>query len=201
VAFGDPYVSLEGLKSWLKIPIGDTADDLELEAALTAASSAVELATERQFNRDTAETPIATTRKFRPRLRYQTQIDDLFSLEDLVITADGTTLTAGTDFELEPMNGIWRGMPGWPFWILRPLNRDLDPTAYSLEVTTPYWGWETVPAGVAQATRILSADLFKLKDAPLGVAGFGEMGVVRVRENSTVSMLVKPYRKYPIKVR
>lgn len=201
MAFGDPYVDLVGMKSWLKIPVGDTVDDLELEAALTAASSAIELATERQFNRDTSETPIAIRRRYQPRLRYLTHIDDLYSTEDLVITSSGTTLTLGTDYELEPVNGIYRGTPGFPFWKLRPLNRDLDTCGYTLEVETPHWGWEFTPAGVIQATRILTADLFKHKDAPLGVAGFGEFGVVRVRENSTVSMLINPYKKHMIKVR
>jgi hypothetical protein len=201
VAFGDPYVNLAGMKSWLKIPLGDTADDLELEAALTAASSAIELATERQFNRDTSPSPVATRRRYQPRLRYLTYIDDLYSTEDLVITSGGVTLALGTDYDLEPVNGIYRGTPGFPFWKIRPLNRDLDTSGYTLEATTPYWGWEFVPAGVIQAARILAADLFKHKDAPLGVAGFGEFGVVRVRENSTVSMLINPYKKHPIKVR
>jgi hypothetical protein len=201
VAFGDPYVDLVAMKSWLKIPSGDTADDLELEAALMAASGAIELATERQFNRDTSPAPAAVTRRYRPQLRYMTHIDDLYSTEDLVITAGGVTLTAGTDYELEPVNGIYRGTPGFPLWKLRALDRDLDTSGYTLEVTTKFWGWEFVPAGVIQGTRVLAADLFKLKDAPLGVAGFGEFGVVRVRENSAVSMLVNPYKKHPIKVR
>jgi hypothetical protein len=201
VAFGDPYVTLEGMKSWLNIPLSDTADDLELEAALTAASSAVELATERQFNRDTSPSPAATARRFRPQHRTVTHIDDLYSLDDLVIRDSGTELTPGTDFELEPVNGIYRGTPGWPFWKLRPRGRSWDTTAHSLEVETKFWGWEFVPAGVVQGTRILAADLFKLKDAPLGVAGFGEYGVVRVRENHTVASLVRPYYKHPIKMR
>lgn len=199
--FGDPYVSLADLKSWLGIPAMDTADDLELEAALTAASQAVEMATERQFNRDTSGSPAAVTRRYRPQHATVTAIDDLYSLEDLVITADGAELTPGQDVELEPVNGVYRGTPGWPVWKVRPLGRDLNTTAYTLEVTTPYWGWAAVPAGIRQAARILAADLFKLKDAPLGVAGFGELGLVRVRENFTVASLIKPFAKYPAKVR
>lgn len=198
--FGDPYVTVEGLKSWLNIPIGDTADDLELEAAVGAASRAIEIVTERQFNRDTAETPTATARKFRPEFRFLAHVDDFHSVEDLVIRVDGTVVDAG-EFDLEPVNGIRYGVPGWPRWVLRPRNRDLDTTTYSLELETPHWGWAAVPAPIAKASRVLAADLFKLKDAPLGVAGFGDMGLVRVRENHAVASLVKPYCKYPAKVR
>lgn len=201
MAFGDPYVTRDQLKSWLKIPAMDTQDDAELDAALLGASSAIDLVTERQFNRDTSDTPTATTRRYRPALRYQTHIDDLFSTEGLVVRHNGTELELGTDYDLEPVNGIFRGMPGFPFWKIRPRNLTLDTTTYSLEVETPHWGWEFVPAGIVQATLILAADLFKLKDAPLGVAGFGEMGLVRVRENFTVKSLINPFRKYPIKVR
>jgi hypothetical protein len=59
---------------------------------------------------------------------------------------------------------------------------------------TAQWGWAAVPDSVKQATKILAAEIFRLKDAPLGVAGFNDFGPVRVREVPQVSMLLKRYR-------
>ncbi|MEV0151538.1 MULTISPECIES: hypothetical protein [unclassified Nonomuraea] len=201
MAFGDPYITRDELKSWLKIPLADTLDDMELDAALAGATSSIDMATERTFNRDTTASPSATARTFRPMMRGLALVDDFYSTAGLIIrTEGGATTWAADDYLLEPRNGVYRGSPGWPYWKVRSLARDLDVGSYDLEVTA-LWGWAEVPAGIKQATRLLAADLFKLKDAPLGVAGFGELGLVRVRENSTVASLIRPYRKNPVKVR
>ena len=42
---------------------------------------------------------------------------------------------------------------------------------------TGVFGWPAVPLAVKQAALIAAADLFRLKDAPFGVAGFGEFAV------------------------
>jgi hypothetical protein len=47
---------------------------------------------------------------------------------------------------------------------------------------------------------MLAEETFKLKDAPFGVAGFGDFGVVRVRENPAVARLLAPYKRYPMLV-
>jgi hypothetical protein len=39
-----------------------------------------------------------------------------------------------------------------------------------------------------------------LKDAPFGVAGFGEFGAVRVRNNPRAMALLQPYRRLPVLV-
>jgi hypothetical protein len=51
-----------------------------------------------------------------------------------------------------------------------------------VQITTT-WGWPQVPWQVAEAARILTADIFKMKDAPFGVAGVSDLGVVRVQSN------------------
>jgi hypothetical protein len=50
-----------------------------------------------------------------------------------------------------------------------------------------------VPSAVKQATLIAATDLFRRKDAPFGVAGFGEFGVVRIQQNPVILSLVKRY--------
>lgn len=57
------------------------------------------------------------------------------------------------------------------------------------------WGWPAVPDAVKAACRIQVSRVFKRADSPLGVAGFGEFGVVRVsRLDPDVESLLAPYR-------
>ena len=60
---------------------------------------------------------------------------------------------------------------------------------------TARWGWPAIPAPVKQAAFLVSAEQWKLKDAPFGVAGFGEFGAIRVRLNPMVTTLLGPYRR------
>jgi hypothetical protein len=62
---------------------------------------------------------------------------------------------------------------------------------------TGVWGYSAVPDAISQACVIQAERIFKRLDSPLGVAGFGDMGVVRVtsRLDSDVAQLVEPYRK------
>ncbi len=60
---------------------------------------------------------------------------------------------------------------------------------------TGTWGWPTVPAMVKQACRIQVARIMKRQESPLGVAGFGEFGVVRVsRLDPDIDAMLQPYK-------
>lgn len=65
---------------------------------------------------------------------------------------------------------------GWlPFvWPYTVLNR--------VQVTAT-WGWPVIPPSVAQASLMLCTDIFKSKDAPWGIAGSAETGLMRVQSN------------------
>jgi hypothetical protein len=65
---------------------------------------------------------------------------------------------------------------GWlPFiWPYTHLNR--------VQVITT-WGWNSVPPSVQQASLLLCTDVFKSKDAPWGIAGTAETGLMRVSSN------------------
>lgn len=202
MAFGDPYVTLNQLKGWLKIPLSDTQDDDQLTVALAGSTSSIEDYTGRQFNRDTAGSPTATARLYTPDLCWRAKVDDFYSTTGLVIeTGDGDGVWEFTwttaDYVLKPSNGVVNGKPGWPFWRIktRPSGaRSFCLAEESLRVTA-LWGWSTVPANVIQACYLLGSELFKLKDAPFGVAGFGEYGVVRIKENPVLCKLLDPYRR------
>jgi hypothetical protein len=61
------------------------------------------------------------------------------------------------------------------------------------------FGWPSVPDPVAEATLLLAIRLFKRPDAPLGVAGFGELGAVMVRGSDLDARnLLLPYMRVAI---
>jgi hypothetical protein len=60
---------------------------------------------------------------------------------------------------------------------------------------TARWGWSAVPAAVKTATVLRAVNLFKRKDAPHGVAGFDGFGVVRLRQDPDVMVLLQPYAR------
>lgn len=201
MAIGDPYVELDELKSYLKIT--DTEDDTELSAALSAASRGITDFCKRQFNKET----VATARTYRVIRTGLAMVDDFHTTTGLVIaTGDegvfDTTWTA-SDYELEPLNGVRNGEPGWPYWKIRALESSALSFTVSSRATirvTAQWGWAEVPDPVHQACLMLAAELFKMKDAPFGVAGFGEFGMVRVRENPVVKAKLIPYRRNAVLV-
>jgi hypothetical protein len=74
-----------------------------------------------------------------------------------------------------------------PFvWAYTPSNR--------VQITAT-WGWQEVPWNIHHAALLLAVDLFKAKDAPWGVAGTSELGLVRVQANPQIMELLAKYRE------
>lgn len=208
MALGDSYATLQQLKAYLQI--GDTVDDVELEDALAAASRGIEQYTSRQFNDATSVSP----RLFVPDSRDLVPVDDFHATDGLVVEVDaaGDGSFAAWDasaYQLEPLNGTVGGQSGWPYNRIRSLDAEWpclrrrswqDGRRRATVRVTARWGWAVVPDPVRQACLILASELFKLRSAPFGVAGFGEYGVVRVRENPKVCALLRPYERYPAMV-
>jgi hypothetical protein len=192
MTLGDPYVGLEGLKDYLKIPENKINDDDALMDAITSASGEIERTCNRQFNR--AET--ATARRYAPsRSGTKVKVDDFYTTDDLVVevdvNGDGTwTVVEETSYEVYPANGVSRGQTGWPYYEIHLIDvwapvRRIDRVTFRPTVrVTAKWGWEEVPAPIRQACTIMAAETFQLKDAPFGVAGSDQFGnVLRVRDN------------------
>ena len=138
------------------------------------------------------------------RWGHRVDVDDFSTTTGLTVKTDegdnGTydqTWTVTTDFTVEPANLNLNGIP-WTYTQIRAVGSKVFPTAGQrarVQVTAAF-GWPAVPDAVTQATYELALDIFKMKDAPFGVAGFNEYGQIRVRENNTVKMLLEPYRKH-----
>lgn len=203
MALGDPYATLVQLKVYLG-NISDTVDDQVLTDALNAVSRSIERHCGRQFN----DAGSASARLFTIGDPCVVTIDDFSTTTGLVIATDdsnsGTysTTWSATDYQLEPLNGIVNGESGWPYYRIRVVLGRYFPTAVrraALQVTAR-WGWTAVPAPVKQACLLLASETAKLRDAPFGVAGFGQFGAVRVRDNPKAASLLAPYRRYPVLV-
>lgn len=198
---GDPYAALSDLKERLRDT--DIVDDTVFTAALAAASDGVEDFTGRQFN----DAGSASARRYRPVDSELAIVDDLHTTTGLIVETDddddGTFETTWdtVDYELEPLDGVHLGVPGWPFWKIRAVgSRTLTVGSRSTLRVTARWGWATVPAKVKEATLILAEDLAKLRDTPFGAGGFGDLGRIRARENPHVVMLLQRYRRNAVLV-
>jgi hypothetical protein len=193
------YCSVEELKSRLNIT--DTTDDFELMLAVQAASRFVDEICGRYFWRGT------DTRTYVPESIWRQSVDDLVSVTTLKVDQDGDgayeqTWTAGTDYALEVAPGRYNNASkgeAWPYTGFVAVNsgkllpfiwpwRHLD----AVQVAGTF-GWPAVPLAVKQAALIAAADLFKLKDAPFGVAGISDLGIMRVTTNSQVYALLGRY--------
>jgi hypothetical protein len=200
MAITNGYCTLSEVKAASRIT--DNVDDALLELSVEAASRQIDRACDRIFyNAGTA------TRVFLPTDPYLTEIDDLRTLTSIKTStsADGNfdVTWSATDYELQPLNGI-NGGQYWPFTDIKAIGDYLFPvwttnTTNSNEATvqvTGVWGWASIPIDIKQATILLAMRQFKRYDSPLGVAGFGDIGAIRVgRIDPDVDALIQPFKK------
>ena len=188
------YASLAQVKAALRIT--DSVDDTLIEMARESASDLIDGYCGRTFT-----TSGTVTRVFAPADDYVLQTDDIAGTA-LTITsstgADGVfdVTWKTTDYQLEPLNGVSNGQ-AVPFTRIRAIQDYLWPTAGG-EATvrvTGVFGFPSVPIVITQATVLQASRIFTRLQSPLGVAGFGEMGVVRVTRalDPDVAALVEPY--------
>lgn len=214
MAIGDPYATLAELKARMPT-INDTNDDANLTSALATASLGIEAVCHRQFNQDSA----ASARVYKTGSFYLAEVDDFFTTTGLVIATDDDddgvfeVTWAASDYQLEPLNGVVNGRPGWPYNVIRAVGTRWFPYWYHphnhhavwlpprarLQVTAQ-WGWAAVPAPVKEACLVVAAETFKLKDTPYGVAGIAEWGTIRVRANPMAMKMLEPYVLDPVTV-
>jgi Phage gp6-like head-tail connector protein len=190
------YATLAQVKAALRIT--DSVDDTLLEMARVSASDLIDGYTGRTFT-----TSGTVTRVFAPADDYVLQTDDLAGTAVTITSSTGAdgvfdVTWKTTDYQLEPLNGVSNGQ-AVPFTRIRAIQDYLWPTAggeATVRVTGVY-GFPSVPLVISQATVLQSSRIFTRLQSPLGIAGFGEMGVVRVTRalDPDVAALVEPYRR------
>jgi len=200
MAITNGYATLAQVKAALRIT--DSTDDTLVEIATEAASRMIDGYTSRNFYQSGTVT------------RVFTAIDGLYlNVDDLAGTAitlkssstsDNTFDITWTtsDYQLEPLNGSLDGI-AWAYDKIRAVGDYFFPTLNStfgeeamVQVTAVY-GWPAIPKAVETATILQAARGFKRFDSPLGVAGFGDFGAIRVSRflDPDVEQLISPYKK------
>ncbi len=194
MAITNGYIELSLLKSSLQIEDNSLDDFLEL--AIEGASRQIDAACERVFYQSNDE-----TRLFTPRDSYVVEIDDLRSVTSIKSSSDADGAFDITwepkDYQLEPLNGKSGGVD-FPATHVRAVDEYLWPID-GQEATVRIegdWGFESVPTQIRQACLILSARLFERRNSPLGIAGFSDIGAVRVsRFDADIENLIMPFKK------
>jgi hypothetical protein len=199
MAISNGYATLNQVKAAARIGTADTVDDDLLEIAIESASRLIDGYCERRFF--TAGTE---TRFFSARNSYVCVLDDLAGTAITVQTSSGLDgiydeTWAVTDYQLEPLNRTASGL-SFPITQLRAVGDYIFPYDYvgetAVKVTGVYGFGTAVPKSVQQATIIIALRQFKRYDSPLGVAGFGDIGAVRVsRFDPDMQMLLAPFRR------
>lgn len=209
MALGDPYVTAAQLKT--RLGISDSTDDAAITSAVNSSSRWIDNFTNRRrfgFNVATA----ATALTFRPSTLCRAQVADISSTTSLVVKVDAgrdgtyeTTWTNGTDFILEPLDAVYATGDSRPYTSITTVEGQRFPSYTdrpSLQVTA-LWGWPAVPSVVSEACYQLAEETFKLKDAPFGVAGVNDFGVLRIGNqtlNRVQSMLADYIAGSPVLV-
>ena len=187
------YVSLDALKE----AVGELSEDHDdaYERAIEAASRQIDEFRGDQFWKES--TP--TARYFRTDNPYLLWTGDYADTTTMTVASDtagdGTfgTVWAATDWQAEP----FRRLNGRPFDRLVAIGDKCFPVTWaraSVRVTA-HWGWAAIPEAVEQACQILAIDHFKSKDLTGGVAGFGDLGAIRVSAfNPQARALLMPYK-------
>jgi len=203
MAITNGYATRNQIKAALRIGTADNIDDDLIDNCAGAASRLIDGYCNRKF----WSVGSATSRVYTAEDDYYCSIDDIAGTALILKTsslADGVfdvTWTV-TDYQLEPLNGNLDGLT-WSYDKIRAVGDYLFPNvnanygSQALVQVTATFGWPSVPEPVTQATIIQASRLFKRYDSPLGVAGFGDMGAIRVSRalDPDVAQLVEPYRR------
>lgn len=203
MAITNGYATLTEIKAYLSI--SDTTDDTLLESLIESASRSIDRIANRRFYLDSS----ASARKYRAYSDIFVYVDDIGTTSGLVVAVDengnGTytkTLTLDTDYILDPLTASSLGRPftqltmvsNTEMWPIFPgiTQNGLRP---GVQVTAK-WGWPSVPDDINMACLILTADLYKRKDAPGGILGLGDLGAIRMSPiGRDVTAMVRAYRK------
>jgi len=197
------YATKNQIKAALRIGTADVVDDDLIDNCAGAASRLIDGYCNRKF----WAVGSATSRVYQAENEFYCNIDDIsgtaITLKTSSFPGNGFDVTwTVTDYQLEPLNGNLDGL-AWSYDKIRAVGNYLFPTVnanygeQALVQVTANFGWPSIPEPVTQATIIQASRLFKRYDSPLGVAGFGDMGAIRVSRalDPDVAQLVEPYRR------
>jgi len=180
------YITLAELKSTLTLT-GQNYADADLQLAITAASRAIDHRTGRIFSSEQN----AADWKFTALSSRVLLTPDFYQL--VSVSWGGVTYTEDEDFYLTPTDG-----PPWN--IIQALKARFPTEPLGVTVNAK-WGFDTVPAEIKEATKILAARLARRpREAAFGIAGLGidSTAVYVSRVDPEVDLMLKPYIRQPL---
>ena len=206
MSISNGYATRNQVKAALRIGTADTLDDDLIDNCVGAASRLIDGYCNRRF----WQSGTAEARVFQAEDSFYCSIDDIAGTALTLKTSsqsDGTFDVTWTpsDYQLEPLNGNLDGLT-WAYDKIRAIGDYLFPTVnanygeQALVQVTAIFGWPSIPEPVTQATIIQASRIFKRYVSPLGVAGFGDLGAIRVSRflDPDMAQLVEPYRRMRI---
>jgi hypothetical protein len=186
------YTTLTAALSHLGLPV-DSPESPQVERYIEAASRRVDGICHRHFY------TVSETRVFTPTASWYLVTGDILAITGLATDNDGDRVyevawDTDLDFYLGPEGALAGGTPYW-FVELDRLGRYTFPVARRSVQITGTWGYsESIPPLVEQATLRLVGRNYSLRQAPLGVAGSGETGFIRVQTDRDVEEMLAEYR-------
>lgn len=198
MAITNGYATLTEVKLFLGIT--DSVDDTLLEGMVESASRSIDRMANRRFYLDTN----ASARLYRANDALQLFVDDIGSATGLAVAVDSdgngsydTALTLNTDYILDPITAPSLNRPWNVVTIVSASAAFPAPLNYRPGVqVTAKWGWPSIPDDINQACMILTADLYKRKDAPGGIIGLGDLGAIRMSPvGRDITQMVRAYRR------
>ena len=198
MAISNGYATLTEVKLFLGIT--DSVDDTLLEGMVEAASRSIDRMANRRFYLDIN----ASARLYRANDALQLFVDDIGSATGLAVAVDSdgngsydTALTLNTDYILDPITAPSLNRPWNVVTIVSASAAFPAPLNYRPGVqVTAKWGWPSIPDDINQACMILTADLYKRKDAPGGIIGLGDLGAIRMSPvGRDITQMVRAYRR------
>lgn len=195
------YCTLDDLREQLGDLERKNLSARQLVRAVNAASRAIDEYTDRRFWADT--NPVTKVFDVPAGTDYELWLpEDIAASAGLVVTPyDGTAYTTPLDssaYRLWPYGANSSGSPYGGWWKLESTGSSRFDVRgsrgnYPLQITARF-GWSFLPPQVEQACLLIATALFKRKDAPYGVAQFGDIAAVQVvRTDKHVQELLWPF--------
>lgn len=195
------YCTVDDLREQLGDLERNNLSHRQIVRNINAASRAIDEHTGRRFWADAA--PVTKVFDVPPGTDYELWLpEDISTSTGLVVTPyDGTAYTtawAASAYRLWPYGANSSGSPYGGWWKLESTGATRFDVRgmrgnYPLQVTARF-GWSFCPPQVEEACILLATALFKRKDAPYGVAQFGDIAAVQVvRTDKHVQELLWPF--------
>ena len=181
------YLTDDAFRQWARDEV-TTDDTLVGEAILAAEQEIDKLLVRRVEVAGAASNRSYTTGRCVDRLI----IDDCTTV--VSVTENGTALTEGTHYQLEPLNGIDSAGASVPYDVIRRLDQYwYHDGPKAVVVVNATWGWAAIPPLVLEACKSLTKDILLNRDVRNGIVAVTEQSGISARDNDVVKRMTRAF--------